>query len=393
MKLFILSIFIGSFSTVTFAKCANGICGLPGLQPSQSSFFSDSGLQGSFQGSSGLGGGVGSASSNLGPTFSGLTFDSRGARLEARNKFLFIGGNPVFIGDNGEILVKDPRTGEFLPADANTVSQVMEHYRNWERQIQNGETRADGRFALAQRALRANEGFLGNPNLGSFAGSPGFSQGNTPPVRPDLGFVSPPGGQPTHDPSTPGGHAGNGTPGAPPNASNRPVDTSPQDEATKLLQLLKEKGKDPVAYLTALGPPPEWKDLNEFEGQEKDSFRKVNVKCLVQGKAGKEVIRNLYFQIPTAPGSTELAVWLANSSFRSPSLLVNHAPVDGVGPPILMNQSATASETLLRSISVNNYTLGLVPIASGTPPVEKDQLVFHFQEGEENLVCTTKEKL
>ena len=129
----------------------------------------------------------------LGPTFSGLTFDSRGARLEARNKFLFIGGNPVFIGDNGEILVKDPRTGEFLPADANTVSQVMEHYRNWERQIQNGETRADGRFALAQRALRANEGFVGNPNLGSFAGSPGFSQGNTPPVRPDLGSVPPPG--------------------------------------------------------------------------------------------------------------------------------------------------------------------------------------------------------
>lgn len=155
----------------------------------------------------------------------GLTFDSRGARVQGRDGFLYVAGQPIFIGANGEVLVKDPVTGQFLPADANTTSQVLERYQRWAAKVANGQCPNDTRFAIAQRAL--NGGFLGSTGSGFQGGIHGglgspFQDGLNP-----LGNLSQLGGSPPAsglltpiDPSIPSGSA--------PPSSQTPPAATPQ---------------------------------------------------------------------------------------------------------------------------------------------------------------------
>ncbi len=83
----------------------------------------------------------------------GSSFNSQSSQVKDQGGFLFVAGQPIFIGDNGEILVKV--NGNFLPADPNTTSQVLSMYRTWANDVRNGKTPNNSRFAIANRALNA----------------------------------------------------------------------------------------------------------------------------------------------------------------------------------------------------------------------------------------------
>lgn len=214
-------------------------------------------------GVSGLGGGPGSFDT---PTFNGSTFNSAGARIQDRGGFLHVAGQPIFIGDNGEILVRDRVTGQLILADSNTTSQVLAMYENWAKRVEAGELPADSQFAIAQRALSGNLGggvsgnlatpFSGGQNPLGGSQSPPIQQNPIDPsVTPDTGGSTPPaarnnppsGGatEPQSPPTSPGSHTD--SPNSPTEHPVAPVNTDEQQfnasiDKTKLRVFSDDKG-------------------------------------------------------------------------------------------------------------------------------------------------------
>lgn len=179
MKSFLILFFVLIFSTLSWGKpcrgnrCGNrsipqGSCSTGSCQSNfplfQSPFpngtqnnetFDTRGFD-TFNRTDALGGSSINNSANLGPTFNTVgAFNSLGGRVHDRGGFLFIGNNPIFIGDHGEVLVKDFTTGQLIPADFNTSSQVLGMYRDWALRVEAGECPNSRGFAIAQRALNS----------------------------------------------------------------------------------------------------------------------------------------------------------------------------------------------------------------------------------------------
>lgn len=142
MKSFLILFFVTIFSTLSLGRdCQNGSCRSNSLD--FDTFNSSAGSNGT--------------NFNLGPTFNSVgAFNSLGGRVHTRGGFLFVGENPIFIGDQGEILVKDLVTGQLFPANPNTTSQVLSIYQAWARRVESGDCPNNGRFAIAQRALSSD---------------------------------------------------------------------------------------------------------------------------------------------------------------------------------------------------------------------------------------------
>jgi hypothetical protein len=178
VKSFLVLFFVVIFSSLSLGReCRNGSCqsNQPLFQSPFSNLTGSNDLLGSqvfdnFDSAKGSNG----SSFNLGPTFNSIGgFNSGGGRVHNNGGFLFVGNNPIFIGDQGEILVKDLTTGQLVPADFNTTSQVISIYQDWARRVENGECRNSRNFATAQRAL--NSEFNHQALAGGF--QDGFSGG------------------------------------------------------------------------------------------------------------------------------------------------------------------------------------------------------------------------
>jgi len=265
VKSFLILFFVLIFSTLSWGKpcrgnrcgnrsipqgsCSNGSCQSnfplfrsPFPNGTQSNDTFDSRTFDTFNPTDALGGSSINNSANLGPTFNTVgAFNSLGGRVHDRGGFLFIGNNPIFIGDHGEVLVKDFTTGQLVPADFNTSSQVLAMYRDWALRVEAGECPNSRGFAIAQRALNSefNQPGIAGGFQGGIAGGLGQNP-NVPGHTLDGGISdkTPNENLPSQNPATSqnsGTH--NKESKSTPPTENHPIDSSapPQSEATESL--------------------------------------------------------------------------------------------------------------------------------------------------------------
>lgn len=269
-SLYLLPVILCFSFSVFGGNCKNGgSCGsgIPQFQSPFGNLAGNSSLATGDFNSNGPAGGFGLVGGQGGfdtPTFNGSTFNSAGARIQDRGGFLHVAGQPIFIGDNGEVLVRDRVTGQLIPADSNTTSQVLAMYQNWARRVEAGELPADSKFAIAQRALSGNLsggvsgnlaspfprgenpfGGIQNPPLQQNPIDPSLTPnpgGSTPPVaQPPSGVAT----EPQSPPTSPGSHTDK--PNIPAEHPVEPIKTDDQQfnssiDKTKLRVFSDDKG-------------------------------------------------------------------------------------------------------------------------------------------------------